>query len=338
MKASRLSLIIFTQGYTENFFGSSAALRHGCTVFMEVGMKEPVGFIGLGNMGMGMARSLLKAGFPVVAFDIRKEPLEEIRRLGGAIAETPLEVARRARVSILVVLNFVQAEEVVFGNGGMKEALQSGDVIIVSSTIAPGQVKSLGQKLGPFGVEVLDAPISGGKEGAEAGTLSIMIGGQKGVYERCLPLFQAMGKNIYYLGGLGNGLSLKLVNNLLVAVNNLAVAEAMSLGIKAGLDPKMILEVIPKSAGDSWMFRNRANRMVDRDFACRGELDILLKDLGFILEMGKALKMPLTLSAVAKEFYQMANSLGLGKEDDSAVFKVIERMAGFVPEGKKEKG
>jgi 3-hydroxyisobutyrate dehydrogenase len=301
-------------------------------------MKDPVGFIGLGNMGMGMARNLLKAGFPVVAFDIRKEPLPEIQRLGGTIAGTPLEVAQKARVSILVVLNFAQAEEVVLGKQGMKAGMQAGDVIIVSSTIAPSQIKSLGQTLAPMKVQVLDAPISGGKEGAEAGTLSIMIGGEKGVYERCLPLFQAMGKNIYYLGGLGNGLSLKLVNNLLVAVNNLAVAEAMSLGLKAGLDPKMILEVIPKSAGDSWMFRNRAYRMVDRDFVCRGELDILLKDLGFILEMGRSLKMPLTLSAVAKEYYQMANCLGLGKEDDSAVFKVIEKMAGFAPEGGKEKG
>jgi 3-hydroxyisobutyrate dehydrogenase-like beta-hydroxyacid dehydrogenase len=305
---------------------------------MEVVMKDPVGFIGLGNMGMGMARNLLKAGFPVVAFDIRKEPLQEIQRLGGTIAGTPLEVAQKARVSILVVLNFAQAEEVVLGKQGMKAGMQAGDVIIVSSTIAPSQIKSLGQTLAPMKVQILDAPISGGKEGAEAGTLSIMIGGEKEVYEKCLPLFDAVGKNIYYLGGLGNGLSLKLVNNLLVAVNNLAVAEAMSLGLKAGLDPKMILEVIPKSAGDSWMFRNRAYRMVDRDFACRGELDILLKDLGFILEMGKSLKMPLTLSAVAKEFYQMANSLGLGKEDDSAVFKVIEKMAGFAPEREKEKG
>jgi 3-hydroxyisobutyrate dehydrogenase len=295
---------------------------------MEVGMKEPVGFIGLGNMGLGMARNLLKAGFPVAAFDIRKEPLQEIGRLGGAIAGTPLEVAQKARVSILVVLNFSQVEDVVFGGQGMKGGMRARDVIIVSSTIAPSQIKSLGQKLETIGVQVLDAPISGGKEGAEAGTLSIMIGGQKEIYERCLSIFQVMGKNIYYLGGLGNGLSLKLVNNLLVAVNNLAVAEAMSLGMKAGLDPKIILEVIPRSAGDSWMFRNRAYRMVDRDFACRGELDILLKDLGFIMDMGKSLKIPLTLSAVAKEYYQMANCLGFGKEDDSAVFKVIEKMAG----------
>jgi len=299
-------------------------------------MKEPVGFIGLGNMGMGMAGNLLKAGFPVVGFDIRNEVREKFRGLGGQAAGSPLEVAQKARVSVLVVLNFSQIEDVVLGKQGMKEGLREGDLLIVSSTIAPSQIRSLGEKLEAHGVQVLDAPISGGKEGAEAGTLSIMVGGRKESYERCLPLLQAMGKNIYYMGGLGNGLSLKLVNNLLVAVNNLAVAEAVSLGTRAGLDPKMILEVIPKSAGDSWMFRNRAYRMVDRDFACRGELDILVKDLGYVLEMAKSVKQPLVLSTLAREIYQMASNLGFGKEDDSAVVKAVETMAG-IEKGSQEK-
>jgi 3-hydroxyisobutyrate dehydrogenase-like beta-hydroxyacid dehydrogenase len=156
-----------------------------------------------------------------------------------------------------------------------------------------------------------------------------MVGGEKAEFERCRNIFEAMGKNIYYLGALGSGLSLKLVNNLLVAVNGLAVAEAMVLGVKAGLDPQMMLDIIPKSAGDSWMFRNRAYRMVDRDFTCRGELDILLKDLTFIMDMGRSLKIPLVLSAVAKEIFQMANCLGYGKEDDAAIVKVIEKIAGM---------
>jgi len=292
-------------------------------------MKELVGFIGLGNMGLGMARNLLKAGFPVIGFDVKKEAMEEIRGLGGQAAGSAFETAHKARVSILVVLNFAQIEEVVFGKEGMKAGLREGDTLIVSSTIAPLQIRNLGEKLEVIDVQVLDAPISGGKEGATAGTLSIMVGGKKENYERCLPILQAMGKNIYYLGALGNGLSLKLVNNLLVAVNNLAVAEAVSLGTKAGLDPRLILEVIPKSAGDSWMFRNRAYRMVNRDFACRGELDILVKDLGYVLEMAKSIKLPLVLSSLAREIYQMASNLGYGKEDDSAVVKAVETMAGI---------
>jgi len=197
------------------------------------------------------------------------------------------------------------------------------------STIAPAQMKFLVQRLEGRGVEVLDAPVSGGKEGAKAGTLSIMVGGDKAAFEKCRNIFQAMGKNVYHLGPVGSGLSLKLVNNLLVAVNGLAVAEALVLGKKAGLDPEIILEVIPKSAGDSWMFRNRAPQMVHRDFTCRGELDILLKDLGFILDMASSLKLPLTLSAVAKEIYQMASCLGYGKEDDSIIIKAVEKMAGI---------
>jgi 3-hydroxyisobutyrate dehydrogenase-like beta-hydroxyacid dehydrogenase len=196
------------------------------------------------------------------------------------------------------------------------------------STISPVQVKQLAQKLEGKKVQVLDAPISGGKEGAEAGTLSIMVGGEKNAFERCLPVFQAMGKNVRHLGALGNGMSMKLVNNLLVAVTGLGVAEAMTLGKKAGLDPQAILEIIPKSAGDSWMFRNRAPQMVSRDFTCRGELDILVKDLGYILEMGQGLKTPLFLSAVAREVFQIASAMGWGKEDDSAVVKALEMMGG----------
>jgi len=227
-----------------------------------------------------------------------------------------------------VVLNYPQIEQAILGEQGLQEGVKPGDVIVPMSTISPHQVKELAQKLENRGIQILDAPISGGKEGAEAGTLSIMVGGDKTAFERCLPIFQAMGKNVRHLGDLGNGMAMKLVNNLLVAVNGLAVAEAMILGKKAGLDPQAILEIIPKSAGDSWMFRNRAPQMVSRDFTCRGELDILVKDLGYILEMGQSVKAPLFLSAVAREVFQIASRMGWGKEDDSAVVKAVEMMGG----------
>ncbi|MDO9210467.1 MAG: NAD(P)-dependent oxidoreductase [Deltaproteobacteria bacterium] len=292
-------------------------------------MKNHIGFIGLGNMGMGMAKNILQTGFPLVAYDIQEEPLKKIKALGAQLGENPKEVAQKASVSIIAVLNYAQVEQVVLGERGLCEGVSSGDLVIIASTIAPAEVKALARTLEKQGVKVLDAPISGGKEGAEAGTLTIMVGGEKAEFERCRNIFEAMGKNIYYLGALGSGLSLKLVNNLLVAVNGLAVAEGMVLGMKAGLDPQMMLDIIPKSAGDSWMFRNRAYRMVDRDFTCRGELDILLKDLTFIMDMGRSLKIPLVLSAVAKEIFQMANCLGYGKEDDAAIVKVIEKIAGM---------
>jgi 3-hydroxyisobutyrate dehydrogenase-like beta-hydroxyacid dehydrogenase len=293
-------------------------------------MKEEIGFIGLGNMGLGMARNILKAGFPLIAHDLRREPLAKIKEWGGRIGKNPREIARQAKISIIVVLNYEQIEQLTFGPKGLREGLKAGDVVVVMSTISPAQVRSFAGSLKEKGIKVLDAPISGGREGAEAGTLSIMVGGPKDTFRRCREIFRAMGRNVYYLGPLGSGLSLKLVNNLLVAVNGLAVAEAMVLGRKAGLDPKMILEVIPNSAGDSWMFRNRAYRMVKRDFACRGELDILVKDLSYILQMGKSLKSPLVLGALASEIFQMASSLGWGKEDDAAVVKVLEKVSGIM--------
>jgi 3-hydroxyisobutyrate dehydrogenase len=280
-------------------------------------------------MGMGMAKNILKKGFHLVAYDARDEPAKAIKAVGAQSAQNPKEVAQKARVCILVVLDYAQIEQVVFGDLGLQEGLSAGDVVIVMSTIAPAEIKSLARTLAQRGVVVLDAPISGGKGGAEAGTLSIMVGGEKEVFEQCKEILQAMGETIYYVGALGSGLSLKLVNNLMTIVNELTVAEAMVLAVKAGLDPRIVLDVIPKSAGDSWMFRNRAQRMVERDFACRGALDIDVKDLNYILDMGRSLKAPLLLSAVAKEIFQMGSVLGFGKEDDSAVVKVLEKMAGL---------
>lgn len=293
-------------------------------------MKDPVGFVGLGNMGLGMARNILKAGFSLIAHDAREAPLRVIEGMGGQVVRRPREVSERARITFVVVLNYPQIEEVVLGEQGLQEGVKPGDVIVLMSTVSPVQVKEMAQKLGSRKVQILDAPISGGKEGAEAGTLSIMAGGDKSVFDRCLPFFQAMGKSVYHLGPLGSGMSMKLVNNLLVAVNGLAVAEAMVLGRKAGLDPQTMLEIIPKSAGDSWMFRNRAPQMVSRDFTCRGELDILVKDLGYVLQMGQSLKTPLFLSAVAREIFLLASGMGWGREDDSAVVKAIEKIAGLV--------
>jgi 3-hydroxyisobutyrate dehydrogenase len=295
---------------------------------MENAMKDSIGFIGLGNMGLGMARNILKAGFPLIGYDLREEPLREIEGLAGQVAKHPREVSERARITFVVVLNYPQIEQVVMGEHGLQAGVKPGDVIVLMSTISPMQVKQVAQKLVGKKVQVLDAPISGGKEGAAAGTLSIMVGGEKAAFERCLPIFQTMGKNIRHLGALGNGMSMKLVNNLLVAVNGLAVAEAMVMGKKAGLDLQAILDIIPRSAGDSWMFRNRAPQMVSRDFNCRGELDILVKDLTYILEMGQSLKTPLFLSAAAKEVFQIASRMGWGKEDDSAVVKAVEMMGG----------
>jgi 2-hydroxymethylglutarate dehydrogenase len=290
---------------------------------------KSVGFIGLGNMGMGMAKNILTAGFPLIAYDIREERVRKISELGAKEGKNPKDVAQGSRISIIMVLNFPQVEQVVLGDNGMLEGASPGDIIVVMSTIAPTEAKRLERAVEKKGVKLLDAAVSGGYLGAESGTLTIMIGGKKEVFESCRDILNTMGKNIYYLGPIGTGSTLKLVNQLLVGVNEVAVAEAMVLGVKAGLDPDVIFDVISKSAGDSWVFRNRVPRMINRDFTTLGELDILLKDLNIVLETGRSFKIPLVMSAVAKEIYQMANCMGFGKEDDSAVVKVIEKIAGI---------
>lgn len=290
---------------------------------------KSVGFIGLGNMGMGMAKNILTAGFPLIAYDIREERVRKISELGAKEGKNPKDVAQGSRISIIMVLNFPQVEQVVLGDNGMLEGASPGDIIVVMSTIAPTEAKRLERAVEKKGVKLLDAAVSGGYLGAESGTLTIMIGGKKEVFESCRDILNTMGKNIYYLGPIGTGSTLKLVNQLLVGVNEVAVAEAMVLGVKAGLDPDVIFDVISKSAGDSWVFRNRVPRMINRDFTTLGELDILLKDLNIVLEAGRSFKIPLVMSAVAKEIYQMANCMGFGKEDDSAVVKVIEKIAGI---------
>lgn len=292
-------------------------------------MKGAVGFIGLGNMGMGMARNLLKRGFPIVAYDILQDRLDTIAKVGGQGAQSPKEVAEKAGIICIVVLNYAQLERVIFGERGLQEGLTTGKVVFIMSTIGPKEIRSVAHALARYGTDVLDAPISGGKGGAEAGTLSIIVGGRRDLFDECKAILEAMGQDIYYVGELGSGSSLKLVNNLMTIVNEAAVAEAIVLAVRAGLDPKIVLDVIPKSAGDSWMFRNRAQRMVDRDFVCRGELDIDVKDLSYILDMGRELKVPLFLTAAAREMFLMGSALGFGKEDDSAVVKVVERMAGM---------
>lgn len=295
----------------------------------EYNMKGTVGFIGLGNMGMGMVRNLLKRGFPIVAYDILQERLDAIAKAGGQRAQCPKEVAEKAGIICIVVLNYAQLERVIFGERGLQEGLTTGKVLFIMSTISPKEIRSVAHALAKCGTDVLDAPISGGKEVAEAGALSIMVGGRRDLFDEYKAILEAMGQNIYYVGELGSGSSLKLVNNLMSIVNEAVVAEAMVLALRAGLDPKIVLDVIPKSAGDSWMFRYKAHRMVERDFVCRGELDIDVKDLSYILDMGRELKVPLFLTAAARAMFLMGSALGFGKEDDSAVVKVVEKMAGI---------
>lgn len=209
------------------------------------------------------------------------------------------------------------------------EGTSPGDIITVMSTVTPMQVKDLSRRIERYKVNLLDAPVSGGYLGAEKGELTVMVGGQKCVFEESRDVLSAMGKDVFYLGPIGAGSTLKLVNQLLVTVNEVTVCEAMMLGVKGGINPEVVFDVITKSAGDSLMFRRRVPRMMNRDFTPHTQLDSFIKDLDMVLDTGKELNVPLVMGALAKEIYQMASCMGFGKEDDSAVVKVIEKIVGL---------
>ena len=212
--------------------------------------------------------------------------------------------------------------------GGIVAGASAGHIVICMSTIDPFAARRLHDRLATRGLAMLDAPVSGGTERAASGELSIIAGGARDAVEACRDLFQAMGKNIFHVGGIGQGLAMKLVNNMLVQVNTVAVAEALVLGVKAGLDPQTIYDVVRVSTGTSFAFETRVPRIMARDFAPGGTVDISYKDQELETAFAKQLGMPLLLANISQQVYQMARAAGLNKEDGSAIIKVLEQLAG----------
>lgn len=287
-----------------------------------------VGFVGLGVMGGGMAANLLKAGHRLVAYDIDPAKNERFAGLGARIANGPAAVAHAASTMICMVETTAQAEDVILGADGLIDGCQPGDTVVCSSTIDPLAAKAMHDKLAERGVAMVDAPVSGGEVRAVSGELSIIVGGNAATVEACRPLFEAMGSAIFHMGGIGQGLAMKLVNNMLVQVGTVAVAEAMVLGAKAGLDPQAMVEVVGASSGDSVAFQMRAPRYLSGDFSPGGTIDISYKDQELETAFAKALGVPVFLAAVTQQVYQMGRAAGYNKEDGSALVKLYEQMAG----------
>jgi 3-hydroxyisobutyrate dehydrogenase len=296
-------------------------------------MAGKTGFIGLGNMGGPMARNLLRAGFLLVVHDLDARKMQSLSEAGAEVAATPEAVARETTRSICMVETTAQAEEVIAGAAGLVQGAASGHAVICMSTIDPFALRRMGESLAARGIALLDAPVSGGTTGAEAATLSVIVGGAEADFAACEDLFRAMGRNVFHVGGLGNGLAMKLLNNMLLQVNTVAVAEAMVLGTKAGLDPRQIQEVIGASTGRSNAFERSAPRMIGRDFSASGTTDISFKDQELETGFAKALGVPILLANVTQQVYQMARAAGYGKEDGSAIVKVLEKLAGVTVGG-----
>ena len=291
-------------------------------------MAAPVGFIGLGNMGRPMAENLVKHGFSLVVHDVDPAKTEPLRERGAAVAASAEAVAATVTRTIVMVETTAQAEEVIAGERGVIQSAQAGHIAVCMSTIDPFVARRLGERLGARGVAMLDAPVSGGTGRAASGELSVIAGGARETFDACRDLFEAMGTKLFHVGGLGQGLAMKLVNNMLVQVNLVAVAEALVLGVKAGLDPQTIYDVVRVSTGTSYAFEHGAPKMLARDFSPGGSVDIYFKDQELETAFAKQLGVPLLLANLTQQVYQMARAAGLNKQDGSAILQVLERLAG----------
>lgn len=288
-----------------------------------------LGVIGLGSMGMGIARALLAAGFDVVGFDTNQLALEKFRESGGRIGASPAEVAEGARAVLSVVKNGAQTQDVLFGRDGCAARMATGSVFISMATIAPRQAVDFAGRLGGHGVDYLDAPISGGAVMAAQGRLSVMASGAPEVFERMSDVLDAVSENLFRLGdAAGQGSTFKVVNQLLAGVHIAVAAEAMAFAAGMGLDLEEVYRVITNSAGTSWMFQNRMRRVVDKDYAARSSTDIFVKDLGIVLDVAREEKLPVPLTAAALQMFLMTSANGMGSDDDSSVARLYARIAG----------
>ena len=284
--------------------------------------KMPVGVIGLGAMGMGVAMSLVREGFEVHACDVRPEAVQKVVDAGGFRAESPAAMAKAVDVLITVVVTADQTETVLFGENGAAAHMKPGSVVIASATVSPDFARSLGKRLESFGVLMIDGPISGGAAKAMAGEMTVMTSGVPAAYARCEPVLQAIAGKIYRLGDeVGPGSVVKMVNQLLAGVHIAAAGEAMALAIRAGANPDQVYEVITNSAGNSWMFQNRVPHILAGDYTPLSAVNIFIKDLSIVLDFAKKNVFPLPLSATALQMYLQASAAGHGLEDDSAVIK-----------------
>ncbi len=291
-------------------------------------MSGKIGFVGLGNMGGGMARNLLRAGFSVVVHDLDPRKVQALAEHGAGVAPTPREVARQTTRMLCMVETTLQAQAVITGEGGFLHGAAPGSIVISSSTIDPFSLRRMGDELATKGIKMLDAPVSGGKIGADAGTLTVIVGGPREIYEQCTDIFQGLGKNLFHVGALGNGLAMKIVNNLMLQANAVAVAETATLAAKAGLDPQTTLEIIRLSSGNSWAFERIMPRIVSRDFLPANTIDINHKDQALGCDFARQLGVPMPVAALTEQIYQMARAAGLNKQDGASVVRVFEQMAG----------
>ncbi len=287
-------------------------------------MSLVAGVIGLGAMGSGMAQSLRRAGYRVFVFDVRPGVAQAFAEGGGVACASLAELAAACDVVVSVVVNAAQTESVLYGPDGCAAAMKPGSVFVMCSTVDANWSMAQEKRLAELGLLYIDAPISGGAAKAASGEMTIMSAGVPAAYARAEPVLNAMAAKVYKLGdAAGAGSKVKIINQLLAGVHIAAAAEAMALGLREGVDPAALYEVITHSAGNSWMFENRMAHVLAADYTPLSAVDIFVKDLGIVLDMARASKFPLPLSSTAHQMFMQASTAGFAKEDDSAVIKIF---------------
>lgn len=292
-----------------------------------------LGFIGIGVMGRPMTLNFLKAGYNVTIYARHPEKAEvqEVINAGARLAPSARAVAMASEIVITMVPNLPQVEEVVTGAQGILEGTRKGLIIVDMSTIAPVVSRRMAEEAAAKGAHFLDAPVSGGSQGAINGTLTIMVGGEREIFEQVRPVFEAMGKkeNIIYVGEHGAGEVVKLVNNMLAGAIAAATAEALVLGVKAGADVETMAKIIGTSTGASWQLSNQFPlRAFNGSFKPGFMTDLLHKDLGLALDLAAEIQTPVPVTGLTRQLYEMARAAGYGREDYTSLLRVLEQMAG----------
>ena len=289
-----------------------------------------VAFIGLGSMGLGMAKNLLKHGHKVVGVDPSEAARKAFAEAGGTVAANPAEAAGTADIVIVAVVNDKQVDAVLFGDNGAVPALRRDGVVMQCATVPAAFARALAERLAKTGHALLDAPMSGGRARAESGELTFMASGAPETFAAAESILAATSAKVFRLGDApGIGSLVKTVNQLLAGVHIATAAEAVALAAKAGADTRVVYEVISASAGNSWMFGNRVPHMLDDDYSPLSAVEIFVKDLGLVLNTGHELRLPLPLAAAAHQLFLAAAGAGWGKLDDAAVVKVYEQAGDF---------
>ncbi|MEE8555278.1 MAG: NAD(P)-dependent oxidoreductase [bacterium] len=287
-----------------------------------------IGFIGVGNMGAPICRNLIREGHPVRVHDVSPAAVERMTALGAEAVESPRHLAEAAEVVFACLPTPAVAEEVLLGSGGVIEGARAGLTVADFSTNGPALARMAAERLGERGVDYLDCPVAGGVKGAEAATLSVMAGGDAAAFERVLPLFRQLGRNVFHVGPSGAGCVFKILNNMVRFCNMAASNDAFMIVARAGLDPARFLEVLEQSSGGSAALDRMGRKVLKGDFGADFALDLAYKDIGLALALGEETGVPLRFVGVLKELLLEARAQDMGADDVCAMVRVIERSLG----------